>query len=53
MHGILEQVGSAQRGQEGYFAIRSLWGHPETTDWGSSEPLEASRGQTKETMVGM
>ena len=27
--------------------------HPENTDWGSYGPLPASRGQTKQTMVGL
>ena len=29
---------------------QSLWGHPENTDWGL---IWASRGQTKQTMVGL
>ena len=50
---ILEQVGSVQQAQNSHITIVSLWGHPENSDSGACWPLEASRGQTKHTMVGI
>ena len=44
VYGILEQVGSFQRAQEGYITITSLYERSEDTVSGSFEPLEASAG---------
>ena len=53
-------VGGLTRAQELYTTVISLWERPENTHlgliWahlGSFGPLEASRGQTKQTKVGI
>ena len=53
-------VGGLTRAQEQYITVISLWERPENTHlgliwahFGSFGPLEASRGQTKQTMVGI
>ena len=46
-------VGGITRAQEQYITVISLWERPENTHLGSFGPLEASRGQTRQTMVGI
>ena len=53
MHDILEQVGSVQTGPEMTHRDNIALGTSQNTDWSSSKPLGASRGQTKQIMVGM
>ena len=50
-----DAVGGLTRAHEQYTTVISLWERPENTDVGSFGPrsLEASRGQTKQTMVGI
>ena len=52
-------AGGLTRGHEQYITVISLWERPENTrkhsfgaHLGSFGPLEASRGQTRQTMVG-
>ena len=46
-------VGGLTLAYECSIAVISRWGHPENTRLGSFGPLEASRGQTKQIMVGV
>ena len=54
VYGILEhRLEASDVPRRGSVTITSLWEHPEDTHLGSSGPLEASRGQTKQAMVGI
>ena len=46
-------VGGLTRDQKQYITVIKLWERPENTHLGSFGPLDASRGQTKQTMVGI
>ena len=50
-------LGGLTRAHEQYATVISLWGRPKNIHlgliWGSFGPLEASSGQTRQTMVGI
>ena len=56
----LDVVGGLTRAQEQYITVTPLWERPENTHFGltwahlgSFGPLEAIRGQTRQTMLGI